>query len=67
MDNNCLRQESRQGIRTASDPYNSCPNYDVHLEAIRRLAEKYPQIPITLLLYNEGGSAHWRIKAGGIL
>ncbi|MDD5953781.1 MAG: tryptophan synthase subunit alpha [Firmicutes bacterium] len=33
--------------------YCACPDYDVYLAGIRRIAEKYPDVPITLLLYNE--------------
>lgn len=33
--------------------YAACPDYDRHLEGIRQIAQAYPQIAITLLLYNE--------------
>lgn len=35
--------------------YHACPDYDIHLDGIRALVRKHPQIPITLLLYNEVG------------
>lgn len=35
--------------------YEACPDYDVHLDGIRKLVRQYPQVPITLLLYNDVG------------
>lgn len=32
--------------------YNACPDYDKHLQAIAAIAQKHPDIPITILLYD---------------
>lgn len=32
--------------------YNACPDYDRHLQAIAEIAQKHPDVPITILLYD---------------
>lgn len=32
--------------------YNACPDYDKHLQAIEKITEKHPGVPITILLYD---------------
>lgn len=38
----------------------ACPDYDAHLDGIRRIRQEYPEIQITILLYNEAA-----VKIGG--
>ena len=33
--------------------YRECPDYDVHMEAIGRIAQQNPGVDITILIYNE--------------